>query len=987
MNRIILVFILFPSFLFAQEKISNIEAATTSSITHISRKIGFAMIDGEQYMLHEKDSLLIFKQQGTGYELLHTIPDYKCLPLNTSFMDPNRSLFEIRDEKYYRLFSNSLQIIEIPTGEIIYEFDGEQENIDFITPRELVDNRFYFQSRTGSERKNWVLNLSNNILRSISDDLRNQNYQLGDVRISVAGIDSVYIENLNTGSDSLLFTSNSELVQILPSRTDSTFIVVNEDGDIWRLSNYNYELLSCQVPLPIVSSNLKYTRNGDRLIISYSQGLNSQQVVILNLVNCEVEMELRTPEIESYIFGPVKIASETNDTDYSILSYLGEDPTDGPSEGFFIFLDHVSGQFAVFEDVYSVQHHTPFKYENEVYFVAYQQSFWTREMEFFVKYNFDSGELTELRPENEDYLKYATLGYPKDGEISCATNMTQEDVSIWSLDAQENFNLISKPNFQVNVGVGVVQEINTDYDRIYFTGYGGLYSLLDEANQELSLTDGELSLDSPWIMTDYGNKLCLVRSNKERHPVFHILNTQTNELTVHIDSSVTTSISTVIPAGPYLLYSDGNSDDTLKFFDIRTEQNFDFNEIPYTISSWTAEGDNRAIFWYKPINQTQITDVYHIDYATNDITKIEIDLKRHRDVKAGPADVFYFMDSEDLADSTRVRRLDADNNLVTIYNDTGWYLRGNGKFYAYDPGSEHSYIGLLLTDDNSIAGDSSLIIIDDGQNTSFEKIQYRHTSGTFSPIIGLYKSNLLLESKTDGTTNSKILFYDPEQGMDEITPINGSLRHFEQFEDEVILFFKNYNSGELNLVSYYKSNKETTTTIINKDCSDFNSIRGIRIDETRILLSGSCDEGIEPWIYDQTKDSLYLLADLFPGSGSSIPANFVRFKDWIYFTANLKSFGRQWFRLKNAEETSILELAQISQNMHVFPNPSYGEIRLSKNYEHLVIYSTEGKEVKRINNLSSNSSIQLENLASGTYILLGLTTEGNMEKSKVVKVK
>jgi len=986
MRRILLIFILFPSLLFAQEKVSNIEAATTNSITNISRKIGFTMIDGEQYMLHEKDSLLIFKQQGAEYELLHTIPDYKCLPLNFSLMDPNRSLFEIREDKYYRLFSNSLQIIEIPTGEIIYEFDGEQENIDFITPIELVDNRFYFQSRTGSERKNWVLNLSNNSLRSISDNLRNQNYQLGDIRISVTGIDSVYIENLITGSDSLIFTSNSQIVQILPSRTDSTFIVVNEDGDIWRLSNYNYELFNCQVPLPVVSSNLMYNRNGDRLIISYKQGLNSQKVFILNLVNCDVEMELITPEIESYIYGPVKIRSETNDTDYTILSYLGEDPTDGPSKGFFIFLDHLSGQFAVFEDVYSVQHHTPFKYDNEVYFVAYQQSFWTQELEFFVKYDFDTGELTELRPENEGYLKYATLGYPIDGEISCATNMTDEDVSIWSLDAQENFNLISKPNFQVNVGVGVVQEINTDYDRIYFTGYGGLYSLLDEAKNELFLSDGELTLDSPWIMTNYGNKLCLVRSNEERHPVFHILDTQTNELTEHIDSSVTTSISTVISAGPYLLYSNGNSDDTLKFFDIRTEQIFDFNEIPYTLTSWTAAGDKRAVFWYKPINQTQITYVYQIDYATNDITKIEIDLKRHKDLKAGPDNVFYFMDSDDLADSTRVRRLDAEHNLVTIYNDTGWYLSRNGKFYAHEPGSEYSHIGLLLTDDNSIAGDSSLIITDNGQNTSFEKIQYHHTSGTFSPIIGLHDSNLLLESRTDGTFNSKILFYNPAQGIDEITPINGYLKHFEQLEDEVILFVKNYNSGELTLVSYGNAIGQTTTTIINKNCSDFNSDRGMRIDETKILLSGSCEEGVEPWIYDQTLDSLYLLADLFPGSGSSIPANFVRFKDWIYFTANLKSVGRQWFRLKYTEETSILESARISQYMHIFPNPSYGEIRLSKNYELLVIFSIEGKEVKRINNLSSTTSIKLENLVSGTYILLGLTTEGVLETGKVVKV-
>jgi len=83
--------LLFAKLLISQEQVSEIKTFAVDKVTNIDRKIGFAQLDNEDYMLMEKDSLIILKWNGTAFESYSKIKAYNLkYPIGVR-LDPNRS--------------------------------------------------------------------------------------------------------------------------------------------------------------------------------------------------------------------------------------------------------------------------------------------------------------------------------------------------------------------------------------------------------------------------------------------------------------------------------------------------------------------------------------------------------------------------------------------------------------------------------------------------------------------------------------------------------------------------------------------------------------------------------------------------------------------------------------------------------------------------------------------------------------------------------
>lgn len=969
--KLTFLFLLFSAFLISQEQVSEINTPAVNKVTNIGSKIGFAQIGNVDYMLIENDTLSIYKWNGHTFILDSEIEAYDFKFPNGLRLDPNRSQLEIRNGKYYRFYYNAMEIVDIVSGTVEFLYDGGENGYSNIYPTELVDERLYFNAWEDRVRRNKRLDVSTGKIEDLGETPRPSLKQIGDIQFqisdSIISLENLWLADQNRSS---FFTNG--ILNVHLSRSDSSFVVLDGAGELYQLKlNGVQEKYDCKIDNLENLSSMRLA--GDKLILSNEFGSNVRFRVI-NLITCEQEQSFNINVTDDFATHVSFITNETGDKDFTIVGVNGVHPADGWDPGFFYIIDHVNKREVQTPKITGVLHHTPFRIDNSVFFIGFNSSFWTGQLDVILQYDMNSGQIIEHVPEG-DQLSHATLGYFRDGKLFCATNTIHEEVKVLQLDQTGKFNEIMKASFLNNEGITDFRDIKALEDKIYFLTIAGFYSVDDHDETILKFDYNPLISNTRDVLLGvtlhtYKDKISFITNDAERHPHFHVYDLTTGKLNTHIDSTVSTSLNSVDPAGPFYFYSNGTKADTLKIFDIRDGSIIEFSELPYAVAEFGRE--NAAFFFYR-FDGTE--HMYSIDYESKNIELHQFDFKSSNQIVSGRAGVDYFIDQEN--GQIRIRRMKSVTDIETIYDGPGSLME-----FKRDKDSDFSFFSLRLSWPNV------RIIVDDSQKTEMHDIIFRHDNNHDSPIVAIDDDKVVLFSNIDDSVQFKIL--KAFEGIDDIDydTEKANFTYADLSEDEGTFFiFDEHDS--LVVMTYNLETQDTQFRKMWTGCDPCTIYEGIRINKNKFLISwfGRSPYEGEPRIVDLAMDSLYLLADLNTRDNwPSYTNNYIRFKDWIYFTANLREGDRQWFRLLATDNTTNIEAVKIDNIISPFPNPTTGSISINRDYETMSIFSLDGTELYKMKNVNAESSIDVSQLGIGTFLLLAIDKNGNHFSGKIVKI-
>lgn len=960
---------LLSSNLKSQEQVSDVYFKSLTAPTDIQSNVGFALHNGVQYLIEEKGSLIISKFIGSDLVLHSTIENEKGWARIFSYVSPNRSLFEIREQLYYRFSREGIEIINLETGQIINEFDVSKSNIIFYYPVEIFQNNLYFYGIANNQQLLYKLNMISGTIALINaPKSRTRQVFYTNKVIGLEENRRLYFYNVDSDTDSLIYESNNAILFLNKSVQDSTIWFVDSEGQIFTINNnLQIEPSNCLINNPDKLYTVNISKN--QAIAIYKNNNNSSlidyKVDIHDLSNCNLEISFTTDPIDSYNAGVSFVRNETNDNPYTIFGFYGGNPTDGFNDGLFYVIDHGRRKFTPINHISSVLSFTPFIKNDNIYCIGEYSSFWGAS-QGFVKYNINNQKIEMFGPNPTSNPLNAKLGFPiGEGLVAC-TNFHKEDPTIWKLDVSNNFFELQNLDFYINLGVDKVVNSIVKNDKIYFITNGGLYSVKDYSEEKILFKN---NLEAPnnlyqLPIASYQDKLAIPIPNEQLTKI-KILDIKNNKIDSLIDSSVLFHNS-VLSSGPFLFYSRGNAQDTLKAYDLKTNSILKFPEIPYIIDSWLLRGKEKTVFF-----NTQNGNIVRIDNVTNSKEKFYLPFGHYVTAAKGIDNSFYIYNRKSSPLKNNLIRLNKNGVFQTIYE-------GNTSLLGSIYNDKNFDIVCLETFNDSII----ILAIGTDKIDTTEIV----LSGSKGASILLYKEGKLL-LKTSEESTIKYYIYRPLQPIEPIDIPNFDRFIFSDFKDDstLILFLSIGNE-----IGYYKYNLNTHTSffqLIENNGCDYSFFRnGIIINPDSYLFNLSCDYDYEPWLFDMKDLKFIQLKDMNPGFLSSYPENFIKLDNWIYFTAKKKDGSTQWFRISTSEPSKLEEIDNnLNYTISIYPVPAVNEISIKENLEEITIYNINGSKVLTRSNIISNEKIDISILTQGTYLVSGKSNNGETVIGRFIK--
>jgi ELWxxDGT repeat protein len=152
------------------------------------------------------------------------------------------------------------------------------------------------------------------------------------------------------------------------------------------------------------------------------------------------------------------------------------------------------------------------------------------------------------------------------------------------------------------------------------------------------------------------------------------------------------------------------------------------------------------------------------------------------------------------------------------------------------------------------------------------------------------------------------------------------------------------------------------------------------------FMADDGDVGLELWATDGTPSGTFLVSDLYQGTNNdSSPSYFYNFNGNVFFTAQTKYIGREFWSCGNST-TSISE-TEIDRVITIFPNPTQDFVRISTvkgQIEAIQILDVDGKTLSESTEKGTEVEVNISHLNSGVY-LVEITTENGTAIKRFVK--
>ena len=978
MTRFIFLLLFVPIILSGQEQVSDISTYGVYSTTDIRFRVGFAKINDIQYLLEEKNELVISRYENGAFVEIGAIGNYSNKVRSGAYADPNRSLFEIRDGKYYRFFRDGLQIIDIEKVEVVYEYDFATEGYTYIAPIEIFEDRLYFH--TGDSRIKVVLDMVTNTVQLVDAFIGKTSFVLEDRVLGQEGF-SLAVYNAFTSEQLFSYEPEEGIRNYAWSKADKSIVFMQNDGRVGKIDeDFNVHLSDCTIE--DISSIKSILYNGDKAIIAYPHveaAAFQDSIVVFDYMTCNVDLSYITDHFPYFSNNILSYESEVPSTDYSIFGYRGHDPTDGPNEGLIYIVDHKKNTATPIHQISTIYNHTPIVHENALYMIGVDDSFWSSS-DYLVKYDFESHAVSKLDPRDINASRYATLGYIEGDNLLSTFNTREEESAIWALTESEEFIEVQPLDFLINLGLGYVETVTPMDDRIYFINNTGVYSIFDNDDvleYEFDRPAEALEFATNIEFARYEDKIAFMSSGESNDtPDFVTLNTSTGEVTKVSENNVTTNRATVI--GPFIFYSDGFFHDILHYFDTKTGSIHTFEDLPFVSSYSFTEGENSAFF----IDDIGFTGkvVYRIDYHTNHFRKIDICFERFTDVVAGYDDSYYLIDRGSSSEDSRIRLITKNGVVSTIYE-------GKGRFHdqVSAVGSDHPVTTICLRTDEEL-----ILISNDLYETHLTELPNIFSYNRRDIVINSKDECALLKTTVDEWTTQYWLF-TPNQPLVEIDMTTRKLLAYSDLTNKhAILVLYDQDDLTTSLTRFDRQVQESTQfEMIDNACGRINPwVNGIRMSDYEYLFTTYCDMGYEPWVLNIENGSITLLDDIFPGTESSYPNHFTKFKDWIYLVLRRSDNSNQWYRIMTDFTSNIIEEVNAeNQDLVLYPSPAQNSISIKSDLNKVNIYTMNGQKVLSQLDYKKDQPIDISSLENGPFILEASGKDKRLKTKKFIKIR
>lgn len=974
----IIILLILPYYLISQEQVSDIKYFGVYQPTNLYGKVGFALINGNQYMLKENDSLIIYNMENGSFIPQRTIKSFK----NKIYSKPkgirNRSLFSIKGDFYYRFYQDGFQIIDIAKGIVSKEFDFSSEGQINIDEFALGEERMYLELRQNGKQEKRLVDLSAGNFEII--DLpagRNYYSQLGDLIPGLKESKKLYIYNAYTKVDSLVYESQTGIKNVLNSISDSSIVIIEYNGAITKVDK-NLNLISTNCLVGNVLNLNGIHVNGSKIVAIYPTFSLHDSIVVLNIENCNLDLAFYVDKKDVFANNLSFIENEGHQNDFTIFGYSGFNPNDGFSKGRFYIINHITNQATEIENISSVLQNTAFIKDGKIYCVGVNQGGWNSNS-YIIRQDILTSTILKLDPNNNYSATNVILGFDDSADnLYFITNTKQESPTLWTVSLNNIFTKKDFLDFRKNIGVNNIQNSFTTTKAIYFTNSTGLFSVFDDCQLKIPFINIPTILgttEKVITVSNYDNKIAFgeIEGSKTVFKIFETSNNTIDSLELHDEIK-----SILLEVGPFIFFRSNNSNNPLAFFDIRNKKISYIHGLIYIDNSRLTRNKNSAVYYSTASNPSQKNKAYIIDFNIPDVKLLDIEFQDRGDVVPGFDDSFYFIDTKSNSNKTRIRLMKKNGEITEIYN-------GDGSFnytvkHVFTPEKNTTFIILNGSNDklHCISHD--------------EKSTYQFTLNN----LNIYNKDILAKSfqdnyilKTKDIQGDHYWYYKSFLPLIKIEDPNIDMMIFSELTYSLAILAFQKQDFTISIIKYdYHQNTKTTISINDFKCGLNSSVPRIFLNRNKILLTTSCNFGYEPYILDISNGTFQLLSDINPGPSSSAPRDFIKFKDWVYFTATIADNSRQWFRLASGEHTtSNLEVISYEPKiLTIYPSPCTAFIKLDSDLDQFYIYNSSGQLVFSGENYHLNSPVSIEKLENGAYFLKAINKNSELMIGKFMKV-
>lgn len=976
MIRSILFLCLISCGLYAQEQVSDIVYEGVYDETNVERSVGFAMIGGTQYMLEEKDSLVISIFEEDSFRHHGTMASFDCKLKVAIGSNYNRSFFSIVGDKYYRFYKDGFQIIDIDDLVVDYEFDFTQAGYDAYIPSGVTEERLYFYSNSGNTRIYFSLEFESDTIEYLPLPSGFPVLQDGN-DFFVAEFDKISYYNAVEGVDSIIYSTGLGIHHFSFSEQDTTFVVFHDDGTIAKIDkDFSTLTIDCTLFDSDEVKDLKV--NGDKLISVYnvsSGGIIRDSIFVTDIKTCTEDFSFLSGEIKSSSNDFRFVKGSDNSRDYSIVGYRGQDFADGLNEGEYYLIDHERNQVVTIPTISEVRPYTSFKKDDMVYFCGQNDSFWGA-TQYIIKVDLLWSEAKKLGPPDAESWPSLSIGYHEGDELICAFNHFQEDPAVWKISKNEDFERVQDLNFDYNLGVEYISDIVPMEDRLYFSNNSGLHSILHEDRSDYLFEVPPYHFPSFWnwsAIAVHEEKIGLGYFGEDL-PQFITINTVTGEKDTLVGPELDYPKTKAV--GPLIFFNRGVSSDELMYFDLKSGTIETLPQLT-SLSSRLVIGTDKS-FYFRDFTLGN-DKCFFIDHYTNEFVELDLTVSSSASVFKGHDDSFYVVDRGENGVDISISIVRSDKSVEVIYE-------GEGEF-SYDSFNtdEKSKVKMFLlnTDDGRM-----IVVANDLVSTDVREIETSSVLTSNARIICDRRNSVMISARTlDGT---KYWIYN---AFGPPVEVHTKMDEYEDFvfmtrDYAGILFIE--EDGSSFLLRHQLNSGETT--YMEDITGEYNNIRfgnGAQLNESEFLLSASSHQmGWEPWVLDFEEGTVEPIVDFYPGKVSSHPSNFVHYKEWIYFVLRMKGGARQWFRMATDLSThTIEEVVGANTDLHIYPSPALNIIHIDEYLKTYKLYDVNGILIGEGSNYSSGQPIDIQHLSVGNYILIGEDKDARSVVGRFGKVR
>lgn len=968
MYKMMIVMVLFPLFLHAQEVVTNINFKGKYDVTQINNKVGFTEWEGDFFMFTESETLSIYKWENDIWSLVGSIPS----PVGRTFLAhtqaPNKTGFFVKNGLYYHIFNDYLQVIDIKNSNIVSEHDLKPHGITFHRTIGIYENQYFFYTNYATTQTYYRYDLITDTLTLLNMPVSDALYIMRDNII--AGTTSqnlAYFYDAKNNLDTLFNLTNRVGKLINYSIPDGTFMYKYVNEDVILKINKNREITEYNCwPDSFLLYNYLYV-NGDKLITVLSQFENNNRqdsVTIYNLETCQIEYAFNTEPLSLYIKNITFHESEGMPENVMIIGFEGYHPGDGVETQYY-YIDYKNKSFTSLSGFATMNPYSSVLYNGNLYSVGSTGGF-GGSYATLLKYDVSTGAAEKV-PHEKNYITHSIqMGLEKENKLFFASNNIMEEPTIWTLDLQDTFTKQLPLDLHDNLGINFVKQVITEFDELYFVNTNGLYSLADSGKLIISFDKKTpLIYEETPLVAVYGDKIA-VSKHRTGSVIFEVYDVTTGVIDTIIKELPGVS-SFHKKAGPFIFFNNYEAGGHLYSYNFITKTFYAYPDLHYP--GPIHEGEESAFIEFSKLTSLVSYSTYFFNYNTGEIKKFEKDYDDYTNYFSGHDGSFYICESSN--NSGVIELFKKNGEKTIIYN-------GKGSFFSNDSYQkiENSKTTLLVAYENNTCH----LIANDLENTAVTTIPHRrHSSGI---IKHQHKNTSLLYTELNGLRNYYL--YEPFKDLILIEINTDQEILFSDLQDSlaVLMFYK--KDSVIRVVVYDRifqsyANFELTDT----DCLFRNTRGGIRFEKNKFIINSNCSTNSELWILDVKEQSLKPMVD-FTGRYAE---KFTRYKDWVYFTAYKNKLNKQWYRID--VDGKISEISYVEKNhttLQMYPVPADNNIQLSGDFDVYSVYTSEGQKVLEGNDYKSDQPIETSFLPSGVYFIIARDKNQKTQAGRFVKM-